>query len=132
MVQIHFESQSSSDAVVEGVDRAFRRLGWNPDYVNNQPTFIQVGLGEPFGLRFCCEGSAIGWGSRPEHSNTGPGLVRYSTASRPSGFRLLTSHFHADFTEEPSPIGERQPRAEENKCACEDTAHPDQFRRPGK
>jgi len=43
VVQIHFESQSSSDAVVQGVDRAFRRLGWNPDYVNNQPTFIQVG-----------------------------------------------------------------------------------------
>jgi hypothetical protein len=43
VVQIHFESQSSIDAVVQGADQAFRRLGWNPDYVNNQPTFIQVG-----------------------------------------------------------------------------------------
>ena len=43
VVQIHFESQSSSDAVVQGADQAFRRLGWNPDYVNNQPTFIQAG-----------------------------------------------------------------------------------------
>jgi hypothetical protein len=43
MVQIHFDSQSSSDAVVQRADRALRRLGWNPDYVNNQPTFIQVG-----------------------------------------------------------------------------------------
>ena len=28
------------------------------------------------------------------------------------------------FTEERSPIGEREPRAEGDKCACEDTAHP--------
>ena len=43
VVQIHFESRSSSDAVVQRADRAFRQLGWNPDYLNNQPTFIQVG-----------------------------------------------------------------------------------------
>jgi hypothetical protein len=43
VVQIHLESQSSSDGVVQGADQAFRRLGWNPDYVNNQPTFIQLG-----------------------------------------------------------------------------------------
>jgi hypothetical protein len=43
VVQIHFESRSSNDAVVQQADRTFRGLGWNPDYVNNQPTFIQVG-----------------------------------------------------------------------------------------
>jgi hypothetical protein len=43
VVQIHFESQSSTDGVVQGADRAFRQLGWNPDYMHNQPTFIQIG-----------------------------------------------------------------------------------------
>jgi hypothetical protein len=43
VVQIHFESSSPTDAVVQGADQTFRELGWNPDYVNNQRTFIQVG-----------------------------------------------------------------------------------------
>jgi hypothetical protein len=43
VVQIHFESRNSTDAVVQRADRTFRGLGWNPDYVSNQPAFIQVG-----------------------------------------------------------------------------------------
>lgn len=43
VVQIHFESRSSTDAVVQRADRTFRGLGWNPDYVNKEHTFIQVG-----------------------------------------------------------------------------------------
>jgi hypothetical protein len=43
VVQVHFESRSSTDAVVQRADRTFRGLGWKPDYVNNQPTHIQVG-----------------------------------------------------------------------------------------
>lgn len=42
VVQIHFESGSPTDAVVQGADQAFRKLGWNPVYVSNQSTFIQV------------------------------------------------------------------------------------------
>lgn len=43
VVQIHFESRSPTHAVVQAADQTFRELGWNPDYVNNQSTFIQVG-----------------------------------------------------------------------------------------
>src|ERR1700674_1015084 len=43
VVQIHFESGSSTDAVVHGASQAFRTLGWQQDYVNNQSTFVQVG-----------------------------------------------------------------------------------------
>jgi hypothetical protein len=43
VVQIHFESSRPTDAMVQGADQTFRGLGWNPDYVNNQSTFIQVG-----------------------------------------------------------------------------------------
>jgi hypothetical protein len=43
VVQIHFESSSPTDAVVQGAGQTFRELGWNPDYVNKQSTFIQVG-----------------------------------------------------------------------------------------
>ena len=43
VVQIHFESSSPADAVVQGADQTFRELGWDPDYGNNQSTFIQVG-----------------------------------------------------------------------------------------
>src|ERR1700737_671293 len=44
VMQIPFESRSPRDAVVRRADRAFRGLGWNPDYLNNQSAFIQVGL----------------------------------------------------------------------------------------
>jgi hypothetical protein len=43
VVQIHFESGSSTDTVVQGAGQAFRNLGWQQDYVNNQSTFVQVG-----------------------------------------------------------------------------------------
>jgi hypothetical protein len=43
VVQIHFESASSTDAVVHGASQAFHTLGWQQDYVNNQSTFVQVG-----------------------------------------------------------------------------------------
>jgi hypothetical protein len=43
VVQIHFESGSSTDTVVHGASRAFQTLGWQQDYVNNQSTFVQLG-----------------------------------------------------------------------------------------
>jgi hypothetical protein len=43
VVQIHFESGSSTDTVIQGAGQAFRNLGWQQDYVNNQSTFVQVG-----------------------------------------------------------------------------------------
>ena len=43
MVQIHFESASSTDTVVHGASQAFHTLGWQQDYVNNQSTFVQLG-----------------------------------------------------------------------------------------
>jgi len=43
LVQIHFESGTSTDTVVRGASQAFRTLGWQQDYVNNQSTFVQLG-----------------------------------------------------------------------------------------
>ena len=43
VVEIHFESRGSTEAVVQRADQTLRGLGWSPDYVNNQPTLVQVG-----------------------------------------------------------------------------------------
>jgi hypothetical protein len=43
VVQIRFESASPTDTVVHGASQAFRTLGWQQDYVNNQSTFVQLG-----------------------------------------------------------------------------------------
>jgi hypothetical protein len=43
VVQIHFESASSTDAVLLRADQTFRGLGWSPDYVHDQSTIIQAG-----------------------------------------------------------------------------------------
>lgn len=43
VVQIHFESASSTDTVVQGASQAFHTLGWQQDYLNNQSAFVQAG-----------------------------------------------------------------------------------------
>jgi hypothetical protein len=46
-IQIHFESNSPTDAMVQRANQTFLVLGWNQDYVNNQSSFVQVGWTRP-------------------------------------------------------------------------------------